>query len=90
MSGSVDWKNVGREILERLDIFSEYERLGVRFTKRSPGKSGWVDCYALGREESIPSAAVNVGGGKFRGRYKDMAPLMKLKVLFIELKEIIK
>lgn len=72
MSGSVDWKNIAREILERLDIVAEYERLGVRFTKRTPNKGGWLECYAFGREESSASAAVNVGGGKFRGRYKDM------------------
>ena len=72
MSGSVDWKNIAREILERLDIVAEYERLGVQFTKRTPNKGGWLECYAFGREESSASAAVNVGGGKFRGRYKDM------------------
>jgi hypothetical protein len=60
-----------REILERLDIEHEYRGLGLRIVGRAPAPSGWVTCRAMGRNDKRPSAAINIGQGKARGRYKD-------------------
>lgn len=70
-SAGTDWSAITREILDSIDIASEYERMGVRFASQKVTSRGWRECYAAGRDESSPSAAVNLGHGKLRGRYKD-------------------
>ncbi len=71
--GKADWHEITRLILDKLDIRAEYEALGVDVTGRNPSGSGWIQCRAMGREDRNPSAAINVGDGQARGRYKDFS-----------------
>ena len=65
-----DWESARRQILERLDISAEYTALGVR-AAGSASSSGWVPVHAIDREDKTPSAAINIGEGESRGRYRD-------------------
>lgn len=63
------------EVLSRLDIRAEFERRGGKII---PGKvasdAGWLEVFAIDRTEKTPgSATINVGMGKNRGRYTDLA-----------------
>jgi hypothetical protein len=70
---SADWKQIERDILQRINIRSELEALGLRFRASEPNANGWLECYAIGRGEDKPSAAVCVAGeDKFLGRYTDL------------------
>jgi hypothetical protein len=71
-SQRADWSTVAPQILERLDIQAEYEGLGVKFTGRPATDKGWKACHAFGRDNRNASAAVNIGEGQARGRYRDM------------------
>lgn len=55
-------QEISREIIERLDIASEYESLGVRL-RGEPRASGMVSCYAYGRDDHSPSAWINIRSG---------------------------
>lgn len=55
-------QEITSEILSRLDVAKEYEALGVRLSG-TPRASGMISCYAFGREDSRPSAWVNVRSG---------------------------
>jgi hypothetical protein len=60
------------QILENLDIQTEYAALGVQFVEgQEPNAFGWLSCRAVGRDDLHPSAGVNIGMGPARGRYKD-------------------
>src|SRR5437879_1977828 len=37
-----------------------------------PTAKGWLPCHAIDREDHSASAAIFVGEGKARGRYRDM------------------
>lgn len=65
------WQQANAEIVSRVDIRSEYERYGVKFVG-SPSAKGWLSCHSPFREDNKPSAAVNVGDGPLRGRFKDL------------------
>lgn len=54
------------EIISKLDIAAEYSALGVKFAADHPTDKGWISCYAWGREDSSPSAAVNVDSGVYK------------------------
>ncbi len=66
-----NWQQTTRQILDKLDVRAEYEKLGVDVTGQQPTAKGWVPCRAMGREDRSPSAGINVGDGPPRGRYKD-------------------
>lgn len=87
---ATDWRAIDRDILTRIDIAAEAEALGVRFSGDQPGPSGWRACYAIDRDESNPSAAVNVASqnGKL-GQYKDSASGSKA-ISFFELATVAK
>ena len=70
-SGPIDWKAVKAEIAARLDLKAEFAALGVVFTGVARG--GKLECWALDREEAVPSAVVyTVPDGKFQaGKYYD-------------------
>ncbi len=66
------WHEAHRELLALTNIEDFYASAGVRFDRNgTPNISGWLKCHAYGREDSNPSAAINVGGDGLRGRYKD-------------------
>jgi hypothetical protein len=67
-----EWKERDAETLAKLDIASEYRTLGVTFTRDTPTDKGWLACHAVDRKDGTASAAVNVGIGPARGRYRDM------------------
>ncbi len=67
-----DWEATTREILDALDIRAEYESLGIRFSSERVSSGGWLECHAAERDDRNPSAAVNVGTGPQRGRYRDL------------------
>lgn len=69
---SNDYQQYTAEVLARLDIAAEAEKLGVQFASAEPGKNGWQECHAIGREDGTPSAVINVGGGRLRGKYRDL------------------
>lgn len=54
----LDFNTCEQQILQALDWRREYEAMGVRFAS-DPDASGWQECFALFRDESKPSAAVN-------------------------------
>lgn len=64
------WQEATRKILANTDVESEFKAMGVRIVGQ-PSSSGWLSCHAMGREDRNPSAAINVGDGEQRGRYKD-------------------
>jgi putative DNA primase/helicase len=64
----VDWGQLKRDILAKVDIAEEFRSLGVRFTKPVPNAKGWLECHAVGRPDDDPSAAVNVGSGVYCDR----------------------
>lgn len=39
---------------------------------KRPSASGWLQCRAFGRDDKSPSAAINIGDGPIRGRYRDL------------------
>lgn len=69
---SKKWHEANQKVLDALDIASVYAELGVRVAKgNQPNAKGWLSCHAHGREDKNASAAINVGDGETRGRYKD-------------------
>jgi hypothetical protein len=71
---STDWKQIERDILQRIDIASELTALGLRFSASEPNASGWMECHAFDREDSKPSAAVCIASGNGTlGQYTDRA-----------------
>lgn len=54
------------EIIDRLDVQSEYEALGVRVAGK-PAADGWLPVHAIGRDDRNASAAIHLR----TGRYKD-------------------
>lgn len=61
----VDWPAWKAEVISRLDVAAEYEALGVEFTRPSANSKGIRECRAFGREDSEPSAFVNVKAGVY-------------------------
>lgn len=57
------------EIISRLDVIEEYRLLGVQFNSDTPRPNGYIECFAVGRDDAKPSGAVNVNSG----RYSDSA-----------------
>lgn len=55
------------EIIARLDVRAEYAALGVQGLGAAPSAAGWIECLAYGRNDTSPSAGINVQ----TGRYKD-------------------
>ena len=54
-----------REIIDRLDLAAEFERLGQRFAGPATA-DGWRPCYAVGRDDRNPSASFNVRTGVYK------------------------
>lgn len=59
----VDWQATKAEILSRLDVAEEYRALGLRWADDAPGPKGFRGCYAAGRIDHAPSAAVKIRPG---------------------------
>ena len=59
------WKALREDIISNLDIRREYENFGVKFTGKTTSK-GWAECHAYGREDSTPSAGVNLETGVYK------------------------
>lgn len=66
-------KITNAEILERLDVRAEYEKMGIEFTTSKPNSQGWLTCRAFGKKDRNPSAGVKVasGGKGAIGDYKE-------------------
>jgi 5S rRNA maturation endonuclease (ribonuclease M5) len=62
---AIDWPVLNAEIIGGLDLVSEYELLGVKFTGKERS-TGWRECFAVHREDSHPSAAVNLKTGVYK------------------------
>ena len=60
--------NITGEILAKLDIRAEYEKLGVKIAASQPNNNGWLGCFAYGREDKNQSAAINVHTGCYTDR----------------------
>ena len=63
---------MNRLVIAATDIEAAYREIGVEITGSRPSASGWLQCRAFGREDKSPSAAINVGDGALRGRYRDL------------------
>ncbi len=61
----MDWQKIEDDIIERLDVKAEYEKLGVRFSGKERG-SGYAECYAYGRNDDVPSAYVHIPTGHYK------------------------
>lgn len=59
------YEEVTAEILHALNLREEFAELGVRFSKDRPNPKGWLECYAVDRDERKPSAAVNLRTGYY-------------------------
>jgi hypothetical protein len=70
------WKEVDKEILNRLDLQFEYESMGIEFSGPVNGR-GWLSCYVFGKDASAQrtaSAGCCVSGDeKELGRYKEFS-----------------
>jgi len=64
--GRIDWNRQKDEILSRLDIRAECERMGIQFSG-SPNSNGWIPCLNPYRPEKHPSCGVQVGNAGTRG-----------------------
>lgn len=59
-------QEINADILGRLDVAHEFEQLGVKLAPGArPRASGMLSCFAFGREDSHPSAWVNVRTGHY-------------------------
>ncbi len=56
------------EVLSRIEIKSECEKMGVQFVGGSTDK-GWIACFNPFKSEKNPSCGVNVGTSSYRGRF---------------------
>ena len=66
------WADANRQILDGLNIEQEYRALGVRIPSGAHARAtGWMTVHAVGRDDSTPSAEINVGDGPAKGRYRD-------------------
>jgi hypothetical protein len=63
-NGKTNWKTIKGRIIDRLDLATEFEALGVKMV--GPKAKGWNACYAIDREESNPSAGVNIVNGLYK------------------------
>ena len=61
----IDFERENEEILSRLDIVAEYEALGVSFRSKHINANGFVECFAIDRDERNPSAAINATTGRY-------------------------
>lgn len=64
-SRKVDISAAEKEVLLSLDVKAEYSAMGVVFASERERSSGMIECYARGRDERKPSAAVNVNTGRY-------------------------
>ena len=53
------------QILAKLNLAAEFEAMGVELVGAA-NEAGWMACRAVDREDSSPSAAVNVQSGHYR------------------------
>ena len=60
-------REITESILSRLDLRAEFEALGVK-THGAERDSGSIECWAIGREDSRPSAWINCRTGRVRLR----------------------
>lgn len=59
------------QVMNRIDVRTEYERLGLKIVGE-PNSRGWAQCYCMGEEERNPSAGVNISKtSKEYGLYKN-------------------
>jgi hypothetical protein len=63
------------EILRRTDVLAEFKARGGRVIPGAePNDAGWVEVFAIDRNETTPgSCSLNVGKGPLRGRFTDLA-----------------
>lgn len=59
------WKALREDIISNLDIRREYENFGIKFTGKTTSK-GWAEAHAYGRDDSTPSAGVNLETGVYK------------------------
>lgn len=59
----IDWPAIKSEILAKLDIAGEYRDLGLRLCAETPNPKGLIVCHAMDREDTHPSAFINVKTG---------------------------
>jgi hypothetical protein len=76
-SNGQDFKAIDREIVAKTDVVAFY-RDTLNFTIRGAGENEnhWLSVLgkdAAGKDEKKPSAAINVGSGTARGRYRNLA-----------------
>jgi hypothetical protein len=67
-SAPVDWNQLKKEILSRLDVIAEYRALGLRFVDEITTIKGWRNCHAVDRPDDRESAAVNVNNWIYHDR----------------------
>ncbi len=61
-----DWQQYNQRILAALDLRAEFEALGIEIINGREKADGWAECRAFGREDTNPSAAVNLQSGRYR------------------------
>lgn len=81
------------ELLGKIDFLREYKDIGIRFSSETPSTAGWVPCFSIDRDESNPSAAVNLQNGFYTdlgtgGRRLDFFSLMQILGGFTSFREV--
>lgn len=66
------WEEFTREIIAQTNIEDAYRKMGVEVVGNRPNSTGWLAVRAINRDDSHPSAAINVGDDGRRGRYRDL------------------
>ena len=66
-------KDLTDEILAKLDIRTEYEKLGIKIAAGNANANGWLGCFAYGREDKNQSAAINIHTGCYTDRGSKLA-----------------
>ncbi|MDR1180943.1 MAG: DUF5906 domain-containing protein [Bacteroidales bacterium] len=65
------WTAVKGDVIDALDVVTEYRLLGVDVPDTNSDGSEWIPCRCYGEEDRTPSAGINVSKGRERGRYKN-------------------
>ena len=61
-----------KQVLDLLNIRAEYESFGLKVIGAAPNEKGWISCQAIGREDKMPSAGINLdANSKHYGYYND-------------------
>src|SRR5207247_1485534 len=75
VADNAKWQECAQQIVDKARAPRRCRAMGLKRLKLAatkPTAKGWLPCHAIAREDHSASAAIFVGEGKARGRYRDM------------------